>query len=417
MRIHAAPAIANRDADLSIVLYGQSENDLDGSAGAAIKAAFLRSHLQPTQRAWDFLSIALAVTTADFVQLRRRSPDGWTRQFEISVAVAEPAFWSTQAREIESALQFLTTDTWKLAFVEGGYQPAQAEPAELKGDSVLLLSGGLDSLVGLIDLVSEGRHPVAMSKTVRGDKSNQADFARRVRNVPHFALNPNPLVPGDREDSQRARSFVFIALATLVATALSTYATGPEVTMYLCENGFIAINPPLSANRVGSLSTRTAHPEYLRLLQQIMFAADLRVRIVNPYLRHTKGEMLKGCHDQKMLKQLAQQSTSCGRFQRYGYTQCGRCVPCQVRRAALVAWQGADRTGYYYEDFERDSLFAYDDVRAVAMAIAQVQSEGLDSWIGSALANIPSADRQGIRSMLERGLQELERLHRIYKVR
>ena len=36
-----------------------------------------------------------------------------------------------------------------------------------------------------------------------------------------------------------------------------------DVTLYMCENGFISINPPLTDARLGSLSTRTTHPVYL----------------------------------------------------------------------------------------------------------------------------------------------------------
>ena len=66
-----------------------------------------------------------------------------------------------------------------------------------------------------------------------------------------------------------------------------------------------------------------------------------------------KGEMLRDCSDQPLLSSLAGESTSCGRFQRYGYRHCGRCVPCQVRRAAFLKWGTADSTDYVYSDLGR----------------------------------------------------------------
>jgi hypothetical protein len=46
------------------------------------------------------------VVTADLAGHRDRSPDGWTREFEVEVAVADPAFWTTQAERLESLLGF-----------------------------------------------------------------------------------------------------------------------------------------------------------------------------------------------------------------------------------------------------------------------------------------------------------------------
>ena len=89
-------------------------------------------------------------------------------------------------------------------------------------------------------------------------------------------------------------------------------------------------------------------------MQQILDASGLRVHIENPYQLDTKGEMLAGCADQELLKRTASITTSCGRFQRFNYRHCGRCVPCQVRRAAFLASGTADTTEYVYVDLGKD---------------------------------------------------------------
>ena len=107
----------------------------------------------------------------------------------------------------------------------------------------------------------------------------------------HLQLNHNANVPdSENPPSQRARSIVFLAYGVLVATTLARYHTGESITLYVCENGFIAVNPPLTGGRLGSLSTRTTHPVVLSSLQHILDAAELRVKIVNPYSFKTKGE-------------------------------------------------------------------------------------------------------------------------------
>ena len=287
-------------------------------------------------------------------------------------------------------------------------------------DSVVLLSGGLDSLVGAIDLASTGHRPLAVSQTVRGNADTQREFAARIGSgLNHLQLSHAASSPGVREPSQRARSLIFIAFAVLAATALARYRVGAEVPLYVCENGFISLNPPLTGGRLGSLSTRTAHPEFLRRLQQLLDAADLRVRITNPYATRTKGEMLLQCTDQSLLRTMAATSTSCGRFQRFAYRHCGRCVPCQVRRAAFLAWGVPDTTEYVYEPLgHRGSDYSgFDDVRSVAVALAAVRIKGVQAWTRNALASPFVENRPELLAMTERALAELQGLHRTYGVR
>ncbi|WP_225767733.1 Qat anti-phage system QueC-like protein QatC [Inquilinus sp. Marseille-Q2685] len=387
-----------------------------------MKAEIQRRRLNPAPRAWDLLSIALSVVTADFAARRDQSPDGWTREIEIDIAVADAPFWSGQAAALAEALAFLTTDRWTLRFHEGGFLPTPPrETVRPTDDCVVLLSGGLDSLVGAIDLAAKGRKPFAISQTVRGDADKQVDFAAKIGSgLVHLQLNHNANTPGIQETSQRARSLIFITFGVLAATALKAYHDGQEVPLFVCENGFIAINPPLTGGRLGSLSTRTAHPEFFARLQDVLDAAGVRVKLTNPYATKTKGEMLKACADQTLLRTEAARSTSCGRFQRFNYHQCGRCVPCQVRRAAFLAWGTVpDATDYVYKPIGKDDAehAGFDDVRSVAIALAAVKADGIDSWLGHALASPFIQDRAALLGMLERGLGELRALHQTYGVK
>lgn len=423
MKLFCAPrgVVLPAATDLHLLLYGQPDRDVDGSrmigsAGEAIEHRIQRLRYAPAPRAWDFLSLALSVVGADLCVHRADSPDGWTRQIDLTAAVGEPEFWNSQARQIEAALRFLSTDLWTIQFTGEGRRPVPPDelfrPAE---DSVCLLSGGMDSLIGAIDLAASGRRPIAVSNTVRGDGDNQQRFAERT-GVAHLALNHNASPPStwDKEPSQRARSIIFIAFGVLAATSLQAYHDGEQVPLFVCENGFIALNPPLTGTRLGSLSTRTAHPEFLHGVQALLDASGLRVSLINPYEHKTKGEMLRECADQTLLRELAQSSVSCGRYRVFNYTQCGRCVPCQVRRAAYLAWDQSDPTDYKFMDLgRRDSQHAhFDDVRSVAMAISRVGSDGLEAWLGSALSYPHTGPRAPLRDVIERGLGELAALHR-----
>ncbi|MFE9232848.1 Qat anti-phage system QueC-like protein QatC [Cellulosimicrobium funkei] len=380
------------------------------SAGGAAADAIRRKGFSPTAAAWDLLSLALAAIAADHTALRRNSADGWTRQIELNVVVSDKAVWASLAPRIASTLAFLTTDIWRITFTDGAqHPPAPKQTRVSAAEASVLLSGGLDSLIGVTDLHQAGVPLLAVSHTVRGDRANQVLFASKAGVVDHLEVNHNVSTPwAQSETSQRARSLLFLAFAVLGATVTEEYAAGGTVPVYICENGFIAINPPLTAGRVGSLSTRTAHPHFLGELQEILTAVGLRVRLANPYAEMTKGEMLTKSADPDLLGTLASSSTSCGRYQRHKLQHCGRCVPCSVRRASFFSAGWADDTAYLYDDLSRYDGSELEDLRALRAACLQARSSGLDRWIGSALSSPHIDNRAALRSMLERGLAELE---------
>ncbi|HEY0889447.1 MAG TPA: Qat anti-phage system QueC-like protein QatC [Nocardioides sp.] len=406
-----------------IELYARPGNAHGLTAGASIIQEVRRANLKPSVRAWDFLSIALAAIVADAATLRSNSPDGWTREISLDLALADPNAWRPHLSLLTSALEFLTTDIWDIEITTTATVPFKTPkaPTAPEADCVALLSGGLDSLIGGIDLVRAGKKPFFVSQTVRGDAAKQESFATRLdANLPSIQLNHSTntrAIAGPDETSQRVRSLIFIAYAVLVASTISS-PDGAPVDLFVNENGFIAINAPLTPMRVGSLSTRTAHPRFLGLLQQLLDATGLNVRLINPYRLRTKGQMLAECQDQQLLAQLAHVSTSCGRFQRYNYRHCGRCLPCQVRRAAFLAWDQPDGTDYVFDDLGRkdEGHAAFDDVRAVAIARLTVEEDGFAYWVGGSLSWVPLDEREAVRDMLHAGLVELGKLHDHYNV-
>jgi hypothetical protein len=111
----------------------------------------------PPASASAFLLTALGVWAADKLVLRCETPDAWTRDLTLSLPTAAP--WSSQLPGLAALLNFLTGDTWTLTPREMplnlGFQ-AQWPHAWLPR-AVALFSGGLDSLVGAIDLLEAGQ--------------------------------------------------------------------------------------------------------------------------------------------------------------------------------------------------------------------------------------------------------------------
>ncbi len=422
MRIFCTPEEAQlRDRsssyDVGVRLFHRPTDNRWGHSGAPVLAEIGRRKIHLDPHAWDLMSIGLSVIAADVCCQRSDSPDGWTRDISLTIAVGDANYWSEHQRLIEEQLQFLTTDRWTMSFVHGGLVPNHLGTACIfNSDCVSLLSGGLDSLIGGLDLTSQGKVPLLVSQVAQGDKDKQREFANRLGlDQSHLQLSHDARSPlGKNERSQRARSFIFLVYGVIGAMATSSYRAGGEVDLLFCENGFISINPPLTLARVGSLSTRTTHPSFIGKFQDLLTAIGFRVRLRNTYQYKTKGEMLQECLDQEKLRQLASTSTSCGRFGRHGYQHCGRCIPCLIRRAAFDTWSGSDETAYRYAALANRPIS--DDVRAAAAAVVLVRNHGIEKWLGASLVSPYIDQRTPYVATMGRGLAEIEQLiirHRV----
>ncbi|MCQ1779417.1 hypothetical protein NOJ05_19600 [Neorhizobium galegae] len=400
-----------------------------GHAGLSVANELFRwAGRSPSTMAWDFTALALGVVGADrLVNRAAISPDGWTREIELTVGVSDPHRWHALSEKIAAMLSFLTGDFWKLTFVEGGYHPAPPKKnAGARPETcVALLSGGLDSLIGAIDMETRGKDvPVYVSNRVRGDVAKQEKFAARTGAAQRLlSLNADPRTSGvAAEISQRPRSIVFIAFGVLAATLLDKYVMGETVDLHTPENGFISLNVPLTTMRRGSLSTRTTHPKFIEMVQDLFNELGLNVRLSNKYQFKTKGMMMVDCEEQDLLSELAPGSMSCGRAGR-SYTHCGRCLPCMVRRGAFLKWTGrldGDGTVYVHpktelivhgkvnNDFHGKAFAEYDDVMQALTALDFVNRYGARRWIGPAIGTITFGDAaDDYRRVAEDGLAEV----------
>ena len=117
------------------------------------------------------------------------------------------------------------------------------------------------------------------------------------------------------------------------------------------ENGLIALNVPLDETRIGSFSTRTTHPFYLSLWNELLSNLELNIHVKNPYWNKTKGEMAAECKNKDVLYDTMKISFSCSspgkaRWRGLSPQHCGYCVPCIIRRAAMYKAFGKDGTLY-----------------------------------------------------------------------
>ena len=369
---------------------------------------------------FDFMTIALAVTAADTFVQRKTSADGWTRDIKLQVSLHQPTIWQSQKETLEKALHFLSGDLWNLEIKAGGYAPPNPYTRRQRyrlirlreRNCISLFSGGLDSAIGAINFIEDGHIPLLVSHAYKGDKSHQDNITRKLLGrFSHFSVNANPLAANGKTDiTMRTRSLNFLAFGAVGAYALSRANNLDGVQFFVPENGFISLNPPLTARRIGSLSTRTTHPYFFSLMQSVFDAVGIKVTIVNPYQFKTKGEMLRECKNQNILKEIVSSTVSCSKWKRKRQ-QCGKCVPCIIRRAALMASGIPELISYEHQDLTitMGDPGSRDDLFALIIAIQKLSSTNISNWISDSGSLSYEAEIQDkYKQVFIRGMREVE---------
>jgi hypothetical protein len=333
--------------------------------------------LRPSETSVDLALLAAAITVADTrISRAADAQDAWTRKIDLHVPVHAPERWSETVSLITNMLKFLTGDQWGVHFRPrpAGIGTLAAAPSVLplaSPTSVCLFSGGLDSFIGAIDLLAAGQTPILVSHYGDNLTPGYQDHCARVlkghypsQTIHHIRAGvrfpADTVEVGAVENTLRGRSFLFFALASLTADAI-----GGDMTVYVPENGLISLNVPLDPLRLGALSTRTTHPYYMARFGELLNGLGLQVRLKNPYAFHTKGQMAVACADLPFLRREARHTMSCSSpgSRRYDPDpeqrtpkHCGRCVPCLIRRAAILEAWGIDDTPYRIPDLRRQAL-------------------------------------------------------------
>jgi hypothetical protein len=269
--------------------------------------------LAPSEIGIDLLVVAAHVHAADTrIARASESQDGWTREIRLVIPVSDPDRWHRAAPVLKRALDFLSGDKWELGFRARpkGFETLVKKPklAVVPFDAVNLFSGGLDSLIGAIDTLKAGGVPLLVSHAGEGavSKSQEACYEglRATYSKSQFdrlrvwmSFKGDLLGAGGKEDSTRARSFLFFSLGVAAGTALAR-----PFTLKVPENGLIALNVPLDPLRLGALSTRTTHPFYMARWNELIAALGIPGQVDNTYWDKTKGEMAAACADMALLK-------------------------------------------------------------------------------------------------------------------
>jgi hypothetical protein len=283
-----------------------------------------------------------------------------------------------------------------------------------------MLSGGLDSFIGAIDILNKekdvwfvghyggGKGVKPYQKNITQKLISQYDLStKQFFNFFAAPVKPDKYTP--MEDTTRTRSFMFFAHAIILGSAIDK-----DTILYIPENGLISLNIPLTNTRLGSCSTRTTHPYYMGLLQQLLINLGLKIRLYNPYLFKTKGEMIVECKDPEFLKTNISETMSCshpdlGRYERDARpSHCGNCLPCIIRRAAIEHAYKNDTSTYRDKDFLRTS--ASHNLRSFKLGIKDYENIKIDAALSIQISGPIKNNIDNYCGVYKRGINELKLL-------
>lgn len=385
--------------------------------------------LQPIYE--DLYLLSLVIFAVDKRVPRSVFPDAWTRRIQISIPVIELDAWSSVKDDVDKMLSYLSGDEWNVNFraceSDSKYKSQRKREAHRPDylnsiEAVSLFSGGLDSFCGAYKLLSGNKPTLFVGYQEYGPlKGLQKELIESIHNeypecfcdlLSFTAVARSLILPNDErlesENTSRSRSFLFLCAAITIAGIV-----GDGIPVYIPENGFIGLNLPMTPGRLGSCSTRTTHPYFLRLFNSILSKIGINHRIENPYAYSTKREMVSQFKDTQSFSQNFHKTISCshpcnGRWDGYPVPQnCGYCYPCLIRRSSLLDLDLS------IESYGKDILNPN-----ITANLTKAKLSDLEDLISSIITANESTDSELRRRIAQTGklsLEEIELFLRLYK--
>ena len=348
----------NNPTKLSLVL-NESSSKSPGNFYSTFTSTF--SDQLNNSVARDLVAIGQGIFLSDRSFKRDSRIGNKTRELVLELPVENEALWNKVKWRIEDWAKFVSHDVWRIRFVQakqGKKLKAEQVDSFKKTPVVCLFSDGLDSLCGALYALKAKDEPIFVSHTPPGfqtaqdtieklkEKFNLSDSPTHHATFRFLARDIDPK-SGKRnmmtEYSRRTRPVLYLSLAG--AVALETGAS--EVR--LNENGWMAINLPTAFQKSGSDISRHAHPEMLRIFEGLLNAiapTGRKIIVNNPFDNLTKGEEVTSLVS---VPDLVSNTMSCAYGRRQmarirnfsakkntkALKECGLCIPCLVRRAAV----------------------------------------------------------------------------------
>ena len=341
-----------------------------GSAPPVIRLGlpdFVRSVNYLPPRFLDLLEIAAYVFAADRLTSRgsRKAVEyqAWSRNINFIIKVRDYEFWREPSvgEALKAALRFATGDqAYEFVFQAGhNTQPTSLFDSETfsmgntGGLSIMLFSGGIDSLAGAVQQLEPTReHVCLVSHTSQvGTIKTQRALASYLQEsyhgrVSHYQFNTNLRQVRSKDETQRSRPFLYGSIAFALATAFGCDR------FYIYENGVTSLNLARREDLINARASRTTHPQTIgRLKSLFSIVAEKSFDIEAPFLWYTKSDVVGSLKDSGH-GHLLPSSVSCSHTYNSGpnSTHCGECFQCIDRRIGIYG-AGAEQS-------DNESLYA-----------------------------------------------------------
>lgn len=388
----------------------------------------------------DLLVVAGSCYLVDQMISRSWFKNNWTRELEVEVPVSDPALWATNAELLNATCSFLTGDVWCFSFTKQEHRVFGRPYRNLRRkrlgrvSAVSLFSGGLDSFIGATDWLATndgrlglvGHYDLGSSAKAVQDRIAQRLVVEYPNRLPLIQARVggaikrqegssiySQVTDSQKETTFRSRSIIFLALGLYAARRLSSIEPIP---LLIPENGFIALNPPLTRSRLGGCSTRTAHPLFLHNFADLVSQLGITNPILNPLGGYTKGEAIQQSTNFDLVKDMASKTVSCAHptrrqtWVRRNANNCGYCIPCILRRAAMHRVGLDDGQDYGIDvcagELELDDDKA-SDLRAALNWLYEVRAGVFNPRLEAETLALPDSVRLDAKHVLESGATEI----------
>ena len=235
-------------------------------------------------RTLDLLELAAYAYCADRM-ISRGSRDAveyqaWARSLHFFVKVRDYDFWtrSDVCNALSRALEFMTGDRqYEFTFQPGHSTPRTSlfdDEQFLMNDSqdltVILFSGGLDSLSGTLEILDNTTNQVCLVSHQPQPGTAKTQYAlvnvlkRAYPNrVFHYKFQSNLKGMRAVEETQRTRAFLYSSIAYAIGQAFG------QNSFTIFENGITGMNFPRRADLFGARASRTTHPQTVHHLVEL----------------------------------------------------------------------------------------------------------------------------------------------------
>jgi len=338
-------------------------------------AKFVKDADELPHRILDLLQIAAYVFCGDRMAHRGSrdsvNNEAWARSFEFHIPVLDFEFWddAKTKKALNDAIVFMTGDrSYKFVFSQSSKNPADVinkqltlfkdefqDINEAKNTDVMLFSGGLDSLAGAVQRLSEhtdrslcvvshnSNKSVTHTQKALIDTLNK-QYGNRVKPYSFECCNHDGLK--SKDETQRTRIFLFSAIAFSLCHCYG------KNSFYVYENGITSMNLSKQADVINARASRTTHPKTLGLLRKFYKLLNPSFDIIAPYCNQTKAEIMETFKKYNSLNLIASSvSCSSSRTKPGQAPHCGCCSQCIDRRFSLFAAGLDDYDAAYANDF------------------------------------------------------------------